>query len=726
MLYNEKRIDFEINGSKGYFSTGKIARKAQSAVLAGLGDTVVLATVSIGEANSDLDYFPLSVEYVEKLAAAGVVSGSRFVKRERFPTDEAILRARIIDRSIRPMFPSDYRNEMLVMVEVLSYDPEHDPAMLGLNAACAALLISKAPFNTPISGVRVGLKDGEGNEFEQILKNMPRGDRDSEQVKTKLNLVIAGDGTKVTNLDADAYEVSEEVIIDAMKYGLEQMKDWIDAQQKFMKLVDPEKSEYTSFALPEELTEAVKKEFGERIMGVLDISASEDPQFTKTQVRSSKEAKSIQEDMAKRFEGKYSKSQLKDAYEKVAKYQMRKFIKENSKRLDGRVFDEVREIGAQVGLLPRVHGSGLFTRGLTQVLSSVALAPIQKEMIVETMTGEDRRSYMHFYSQYPFTMGHMERYKVMPGRREIGHGSLAEKAVIPVLPSVEQFPYTIIVNSDVFSENGSSSMACTSGSTLSLMDAGVPIRSHVAGIACGIVFDESEPEDYAILTDIRDLEDFYGFMDFKVAGTREGVTAVQFDTKSVGLPMDVFEKAIVQSKATRMKVLDMLYEAIPAPNASVSQYAPVVEQVKIPVSKIGELIGPGGKNIRELSERTNTEISVEEDGTVFIFASDRTNIEVAIREVEGLSFVPEIGKIYEGEVASIMPYGAFVDIARDVSGLVHVSEMADKFVKDVREFVKEGQRVSVKVIGIDPDGKIKLSMKLGNKKEEDNNRNEER
>ncbi|HRI06046.1 MAG TPA: polyribonucleotide nucleotidyltransferase [Candidatus Dojkabacteria bacterium] len=710
MLYNEKRIDFEVNGVKGFFSTGKIARKAHVAVMAGLGDTVVLASVSVGDAVSDIDYFPLSVEFVERLAAAGIVSSSRFVKRERFPSDDAILKARIIDRSLRPMFASDYRNEVQLMIEVLSYDPEVDPTLLGINAASVALLISKAPFNTPISGVRVGYKK-DSKEFEQILKHLPRVDRDDQAEKTVLNLVIAGDGEKVTNLDADAYEVPESDIIDAMKFGLKEMQGWLKAQKDFAEIVGVEKEEYLSFALPQELVDAVKEEFGERILKVLDISASEDPQFHKTLVRSSAEAKSIQEDMAKRFEGKYSKLQLKESYEKAAKYLMRKFVKTEGKRLDGRAYDEVREFGAEVGVLPRVHGSGLFTRGLTQVLSTVTLAPLAKQLLVETMTGEDSRSYMHFYSQYPFTMGHPERYKYMPGRREIGHGALGEKAVLPVLPSIEEFPYTIIVNSDIMSENGSSSQATTSASTLALMDAGVPIKKHVAGIACGIIFDESEPNDYAIVTDIRDLEDFYGFMDFKVAGTKDGVTAVQFDTKASGLPMEVFEKAMEQSTKARMQILEGLDKAIAQPRSTVSEYAPILEKVKIPVSKIGELIGPGGKNIRELSETTNSEINVEEDGTVFIFSTNRKDLEEAVAAVSGIAFVPVIGNVYDGIVEAVMPYGAFVEIGRDASGLVHVSEITDGFVKDVNEHLKEGQRVKVKVLDIDNQGKIKLTMK---------------
>lgn len=717
MLFKEQKLEFEINGVKGFFSVGKIARKAHVAVFAGLGDTRILASVGVGEANPELDFFPLTVEYIERMAAAGIISGSRFVKRERNPSDDAVLRGRIIDRSLRPMFPTDFRNETQVVVEVLAYDEAVDPNILAVNAASLALLLSKAPFTTPVSAVRIGyMKDSD--QMEQILRVTAKPDRDDQRQKEKLNLVIAGDGKNVTNLDADAYEVAESEILKAMKLGLEQMSQWIDAQKKFVDMVKPVKGDYFSFALPQELVDEVKHDYADAIKAILDISASEDPQFTQTLLKSSEETKKIMDEMAVKYEGKYSKVQQKEVFEKVAKKVMREFLATNKKRMDGREFEEVREFECEVGILPRVHGTGMFSRGLTQVLSTISLGSIKKAMIQETMTGEDTRSFMHFYTQYPFTMGHMEKYKYNPGRREIGHGALAEKALIPVLPSLSEFPYTIIVSSDVMSENGSSSQACSSASSLALMDAGVPIKKHVAGIACGVVFDEENPDEYHILTDIRDIEDFYGFMDFKVAGTRDGVTAVQFDTKAQGLPYEVFEKAIVQSTATRMKILDTMYDAISEPRATVSQYAPKVSIVHIPVEKIGELIGPGGKNIKELSEDTNTEINVEEDGTVNIFSEDQEGMERAKKYVESLSFMPEIGKTYKGEVVAIMDYGAFVDIAPNVSGLVHVSEMADEFVKDVRSFVSNGQIVDVKIIDIGRDGKIKLSMKATKQTEE--------
>ncbi len=618
------------------------------------------------------------------------------------------------------MFNSDYRNELQIIVEVLSFDPENDPMLLAINAVSAALLISKAPFSTPIAGVRVGFDEANSeNKFKQYLNYIPRADRDGENTQSKLNLIMAGDGVNITNLDADAYELEEQEVLEAMDFGMKKMADWLDVQKKFVDIVQPEKGEYVSFALPQELVDITKAEFGDRIQQVLDISASEDPQFSKTQINSSREAKSIMDAMTERFAGKYSKTQLKEAYEKVAKYQMRKLIKAEQRRLDGRKFEELREFGCEVGLLPRVHGSGLFTKGLTQVLSTVTLATIRKQQTIENMTGEDNRSFMHFYSQYPFTMGTAERYKYNPGRREIGHGALAEKAMIPILPSVEEFPYTIIVSSDIMSENGSSSQASSTASTLALMDAGVPIKKHIAGIAIGIVYDEETPNEYALLTDIRDLEDFYGFMDFKVAGTRDGITAIQFDTKAKGLPMEIFRKAIFQSRETRLNILDEMYKTISEPRKSVSVYAPKVEVLKIQISKIGELIGPGGKNIKEIIEETGAEINIEDDGTVSVYGENQSQIDQAKARILEVSFEPTIGEVYKGEVVSIMPYGAFVDIARGVSGLVHVSEMSDEFVKDVRDFVSEGQQVEVTVIGIEND-KIKLSMKKQKKEEKKN------
>lgn len=705
MLFNEKRYDFEINGKKCFFSTGKIARKSHTAVFAGMGDTVVLATINIGDPLPDSDFFPMSVEYVEKLAAAGMISSSRFVKRERFPTDEAILKARIIDRSLRPRFPSDYRNEVNVMVEVLSYDAECDPVIIGLNAISVALLLSKAPFTDPISGLRVGMKDGN---FTQMFNHV---ERDVTAETMKLNLFVAGDGVGLTNIDANSFEVSDEEMISAMKFAISEMGTWIDAQKKFVDMHEVKKAEYNPFTVPEELLDLVRRKYASDIVHIMDISSYDEADYRERKDNIEQEKKIVIENITKEVEGKFSKLQISEAYAKISKEEMRRFIRQNSKRLDGRLFDQIREINTEVGVLPRTHGSGLFTRGLTQILTTCTLGTIRRQQIIEDMTGEDNRAFMHFYSQYPYTMGESAKYRYNPGRREIGHGALGEKAIIPVLPSKDDFPYTIVLTSEIMSENGSSSMGATCSSSLALMDAGVPIKRPVAGIALGLIYDEENPDESIILTDIRDIEDFYGYMDFKVAGTREGITAVQMDTKAKALPISIFERAIKQSHNARMRILDEMDKALTQPRVELSQYAPRVEILKIAVSKIGELIGPGGKNIKGINEKSGAEIEIEDDGSVYIFSDNPEAIEMAKKMVMASTFVPETGKIYDGEVVSVMDYGAFVEIAPNVSGLLHVSELGDGFVKDIHSKVKLGDRFQVKVLSVGDDGKMKLSRK---------------
>ncbi len=703
-MFNQKKYEFEIDGVKCSFESGKYARRSQGSVIATMGDTVVMVNADAGTPFGDADFFPMSVEYIEKLYAAGKMSGSRFVKRERFPSNEAVLRARMIDRSFRSRFPADYRNDLSLVVTVLSYDPDHDPLILAISAASAALMISKTPFDGPIAGARIGLKDGK--PYDETTEQDP------------MNYIVAGDGKLFTMIDAGCHEIKEEVVIDAMKHGLELMKPWIDAQNEFVKLFEVEKEEYTSYSTPEEL------------LSSMQLFLGDDVERNITSENEKKDSDETIEKLLKEYEGKYTKSTIKEAYYKLVKKATRKLILEKGQRVDGRALDEVRELEAEVGVLPRVHGSGVFSRGMTQSLSIATLGNTRNQQLIDDMTGEELRSYMHFYNGLPFSLGESGRIKWIPGRREIGHGALAEKALRPVVPSVEEFPYTIIVMSEILSQNGSSSMAATCGSTLALMDAGVPLKRPVAGIAMGVVTNDDFSE-YKILTDIKDVEDFHGDMDFKVAGSREGITAVQMDNKAAGLPIEIFEQAIEQSKKARMHILDVIEKVMPAPRENVSKYAPKVATVKIPVSKIGELIGPGGKNIRELSESTGTEVNVDEDGTVNIFGESQEAIEQAVQRLSGLSFEAEVGKIYSGKVEGVMEYGAFVEIAPDVSGLVHVSEMSNEFVKDVRDFVTEGQEVEVKVLDVDESGKIKLSMKAAKgdtqeKKSDGDNKREER
>lgn len=661
--------------------------------MAQMGDTVVLATANVKEVSNDASYHMLGVEYLEKMYASGRISGSRFVKRDRFPSDDATLKARIIDRTIRPRFPNDYRDEVSVIVKVLSFDPQYDPLVLGANAVSAALMISPATFNGPVSLVRV-TKD-EDNKLSPLNIHI---DRDNAY-DTDLNMVLGGDGETLVNIDTNSKEVSEEKMIEAMEYGLELMQPWLEAQKKFADLVgEVEKREYESFAIPKDLMKKVSESFGEEIAGNL-MSESRRSNADKTKKK-----------MYEEFSGDYSKREIGEAYEEYAKKETRRLVLEDGKRIDGRGFDEIRPLDTKVGLLPKVHGSGRFTRGMTQVLTIATLGSSRKKQIIDDMTGEEDRRYFHYYVEAPFVFGDAGRVRHIPGRRAVGHGALAEKALVPVLPSMEEFPYTILLMSEVMSEEGSSSMASTCGSTLALMDAGVPIKKPVAGIAIGVIYDQ-ETGEYETLADMAGVEDFYGFMDFKVTGTRDGVTAIQMDTKSEGLPIEIFKAGFEKAKKIRVKLIDEIEDTISEPRKKVSEEALKIETVKIPEKKIGELIGPGGKMIKSIQEENCVEMDVEEDGTVNIYSQSAPDIAKAKEIVESFAFVPEVGKVYKGTVESVVDFGAFVEIKRGVSGLLHVSEMSNGFVKDVNKYAKEGEEMDVKVIGVDDEGKIKLSRK---------------
>lgn len=689
MLFKEIKHDFEIEGTKCSFETGKLALKSESSILARMGDTVITVNVNSNPATGEFDYFPLSVEYIEKFYASGKISGSRFVKRERYPTDDAVLKARMIDRSIRPLFPEDYKDEVSVIVTVMSYDEENDPLILAMNTVSVALMNSKSPFEGPIGGVRVGMN--EDGSLKQILKSM-----DLTSETDKMNYVVSGYDDKFTMIDAGSYEVEEEKIIEAMDESFSYIKSWTDAQKEFLAKLEKKDKAYVSVKTPVEVVDAVREFLGEeRILENLQKADSDVHNATKAEV-------------FEKFEGKYSKSNMESAYDLLLKKALRKLVLEEDVRSDGRKMDEVREIYTELDLLPRVHGSALFTRGVTQTLTVATLGSLKDVRLVDDMLGDREQRYMHFYNDLPFAYGDAKRVRLIPSRRAVGHGMLAEKGLWPVIPSEEEFPYTMLVMSEIQGENGSSSMASACGSTMALMAAGVPIRKPVAGIACGLV---AQDEQFKVLTDMQGVEDFYGHMDFKVIGTKDGVTAVQMDTKTKGLTMDIVKETFKKSKEARLMILDKMSETISEPNEGMSKYAPRVVQVKVPQDKIGEIIGPGGKNIREISESSGAEIEIEEDGTVNIYSSSEESIEAAKKLVSGYDFQPEVGKIYEGKVASIMDYGAFVDLAPGVAGLLHVSEIADEFVKDVRKYVNEGDIIKVKVIGVDGQGKIKLSIK---------------
>ena len=698
MLFKEVKHEFEIDGRKCTFETGKLALRSESSILARMGDTVITVNVNTATPKQESDFFPLTVEYIEKFYASGKISGSRFVKREKFPSDDAILKARMIDRAVRPRFPKDYRNELNLIVTVMSYDGENDPALLAINAASLALMYSSAPFNGPLAGVRMGMVDGK---LQNVLKSM-----DLTTPEEKMNYVVAGDGKTFTMIDAGCYEVSDEEVLDGMKQSLDLMKPWIDAQNEFLSKVEMKSKEYASAAVPDEVVSAVHDFLGdEKIENNLKEANEKVHEATKAEVFA-------------KFEGQYSKMVLAEAYDYLQKKALRKIVLKENIRVDGRQITEIRELYTEVDLLPRVHGSALFTRGVTQALTIATLGSLRDVRLVDDMEGEREQRYMHFYNDLPFAYGICDKVKFAPSRRAIGHGMLAEKALVPVIPSETEFPYTMIVTSEIQGENGSSSMASVCGSTMSLMAAGVPIRKPVAGIACGLVTDEDG--SFKVLTDMQGVEDFYGDMDFKIAGTADGVTAVQMDTKTQGLSMEVVEQTFKQSHEARLMILETMSKTISEPRKTLSEFAPRVAQEKVSVDKIGEIIGPGGKNIRELSERTGAEIEIEEDGTVNIYSASQESLDQAVEAIRRYDFKPVVGEVYEGKVASVMPYGAFVDLVPGVAGLVHVSEITDEFVKDVHKYLNEGDIIKVKVVGIDNQGKIKLSIKaLNEKKSED-------
>jgi polyribonucleotide nucleotidyltransferase len=695
--------EFSFEGSTCSLSTGKIAQRSDGSVVARMGDTIVLATANVGNPLEGANFFPLSVEYIERMYAGGLISSSRFVKRERFPSTEATLAARMIDRSIRSRFPDDYRNEVQVVLTILSYDPDHDPLIIGFTAVSAALMMSAAPFNGPIAGIRVG-HDGENPVIR--LDDVGVNDHMDD---TSMNFILSTDGDVVTMIDADAKEVSEDTVVAGMEFGVSSAKTFIDEQKAFISEVEKEfgktvKPEYESYSVPKDLLSKVRKEKKKAITAALEGEDREIRKEGLTQVK---------EELFDEFEGKYTKNQMSEAVEYVAKEIVRDWILSDKRRMDGRALDEIREIAIEVEVLPRAHGSALFTRGGTQTLSVTTLASGRLEQIIEGMEGEDTRRYMHHYNAPDFSVGEAGRYMYIPKRREIGHGALAEKALEPVIPDQEVFPYTIRVVSEIMSQSGSSSMAAVCGSTLALMDAGVPITKPVAGIAMGVVTSD-DLKDYVILTDIFEQEDFFGDMDFKVAGTRDGITAIQMDNKRSGLPVEIFKEALKGAQDARLSLIEKIEAVIDTPRTQMSKYAPKIDIVRIPVDKIGELIGPGGKVIKGIIERTGADINVEDDGKVTISSTDEESRKQAVKIIEDMFEEAEIGRVYSGEVTRIEDFGVFVEVAPAITGLVHVSEMSDSFVKDPRALVKMGETVKVKVTGVDERGRVQMSMKAVN------------
>ncbi len=683
----EKSI--ELGGRTLTLKAGILAEQATSAVLASYGDTVVLATVVSSPQKMDIGYFPLYVEYQERLYAGGRIKGSRWVKREGRPTDEEILNGRLIDRSIRPLFPKEYKEEVQVMVTVLSVDLENDPGILSAVACSAALAASSIPWKGPVGVVNVGLKDG--TYFTNPI--------DSEKKFSELDLVVSATKEAVLMIEAGANEVTEEEILGGIKHAQEEIAKINTFIQEFADEVGPKKKEVKETSASSDLIKQVKK-----------LAEPQIPQIIENMNKFGGERSSEYEELVKSVSEAVSEDNKSLVYAVVEDLK-KKYIRElilSGKRTDGRKHDEIRPLTAIVGVLPRTHGSAIFSRGATQVLTVATLGAPSMGQLIESAEGEEEKRYMHHYSMPPYSTGEVGRVG-SPNRREIGHGALAERALEPVIPSEEVFPYAIRVVSEVMSSNGSTSMASVVGSTLSLMDAGVPLTAPVAGIAMGLILDEKK---HAILSDIAGIEDFNGDMDFKVAGTAKGVTALQLDVKTLNLTLPVLEEAFAQAKKGREHIMEAILKAIPESRKQVSNFAPKIKVVKVPVEKIGEVIGPGGKMIKKIIAETGAQVEVEDDGSVNISAQDESALEKAVTWVESLVKEVAAGEIYEGTVKRIQPFGAFVEVLPGKEGLVHVSDMGEEFVKDPNDVVSEGDTVQVRVKEIDNLGRINLSMRM--------------
>jgi len=673
----------------------RVGFRTTASVLVTYGDTVVLGTAMVGTRPVVLDYFPLSIDYEEKFYAAGKISGSRFIKREGRPSDDAVLIGRLIDRPIRPLFPKGYRQEVQVVSSVLSMDPDFRPDSIGMIAASAALMLTGTPFDGPVAGLRIGRVDGQFKAF------LTREERDSSD----LDLVVAGIETGVTMVEAGAKEVSEETIADALEWAFKAYQPAIKLQKELAAKVSPEKLEY-KLVLPDEKIQAETDKWVDGKLG----EALQKPYPERNELVSTLRW-DFHEKMAEKI-GTEEYEDLHDEYDEAFTMaihkDVRKGIIENSVRPDGRKLDEIRPLSSEVGVLPRAHGSSIFTRGLTQAMNIVTLASPSYAQIVDTMEVTDgERFYMHHYNAPGYTVGEVRRLG-SPGRREIGHGYLAERALVPVLPKLEDFPYTIRSVTEIMSQNGSTSMAATCSSCLALMDAGVPLKAPVSGIAMGLMMDGDKPY---VLSDIADAEDFAGDMDFKVTGTSAGITALQMDMKVHGLPVNILTEALQKSKSGRAFILDHMLSTINEPRKALSPYAPRIEKIKINPDKIGAIIGKNGDIIKKITSETGAQVDIADDGLITIASADTKSIEAAMKWIKSLTEEPEIGTIYEGKVVSIKDFGAFINILPGIDGMVHISELSDDRVGKVTDVLKEGQIVKVKLIGIDDRGRLSLSIK---------------
>jgi len=699
----------EVGGKTITLETGLLAQKAHGAVLARMGDTAVLATVVASDPVEGLDYFPLKVDYEERLYAGGIIKGSRWVKREGRPSEDSVLTARVIDRSIRPLFPKTYRDDVQVIAMLMSVDNENDPVVLALTAVSAALSMSGIPWNGPVSGVRIGRSNGEF-VVNPTIEQLEKSDMDLFVTSTTENILM---------VEMGGDQVAEQIVLDGMEKAQEMDKIIVSGIKEFtQKVVD--KKGYAYEYEEKELTEAqvAEKQVLETVKTFIEENFPQEIIEKAGEGRNPAQEHFLEKVFAQ-FEGKTSKGKMNDLISEVIKKKVRSKVLTENTRVDGRLMTQVRPLSAQVGLFARTHGTGLFMRGETHVLTVATLGSTSLEQLLETMHGEVSKRYMHHYNFPPYSVGETGRIG-SPGRREIGHGALAERALMAVIPSREEFPYTIRLVSEVMSSNGSTSMASVCGSTLALMDAGVPIKEPVSGIAMGLMKDG---DNVKVLTDIQGIEDFYGDMDFKVAGTKSGITALQMDVKIDGITREILEIALTQAKAARLEILDVMLAVIDVPRDHLSTFAPRIKSIKIDPAKIGEIIGPGGKNIRALQEDTSTEIDIDEDGTVHISGVDPQGVQDAYDRVDQMTREIKVGEVYHGKVVRLMDFGAFVEILPGRDGLVHVSELSPGFVKSVSDEVSEGDEIDVKVIKIDDQGRINLSRKalMGDQKHQEQN-----
>ncbi len=703
--YGKKLIQVETDlcGQKLTLEVNRVGFRTSASVIARYGETVVLGTAMVSEHQAHgMDYFPLSIDYEERFYAAGKISGSRFIKREGRPSDDAILIGRLIDRPIRPLWPKGYRNEVQGVATVLSMDPNFRPDMIAMIAMSAAFTLTGAPFDGPIAGLRIGLVDGK-------LKAFPSAQQLDEG---PLDLVVAGTEDAIMMVEAGASEVSEEQITEALEFAQKALQPAIKLQQELAAKVGVTKKEY-ELVLPDE---SIQSKVDEWVAGKLGDKIRA-PYPERNELVNDLRLK-FHDFFAEQFEDEYAalKPEYDEAFTMALHKDVRKGIVDENVRPDGRKLDEIRPLSSEIGLLPRAHGSSLFTRGMTQAMNIVTLAPTSFAQMLDTMERNDaEKRYMHHYNAPGYTVGEVRRLG-SPGRREIGHSALAERALLPVIPAEDVFPYAIRSVTEIMSQNGSTSMAATCSSCLALMDAGVPLKAPVSGIAMGLMMDGDKPY---IMSDIADAEDFAGDMDFKVAGTEKGITALQMDMKVHGLPVEILKQALTQGKIGRAQILEHMLSTIKTPKTEMSPYAPRVESIKINPDKIREVIGKGGETINKIIAETGAQIDIKDDGTVFIASPDKKSIDGARQYIETITAEPEVGKIYQNvPVVNVMDFGAFVQIMPGKDGLVHVSEMSEERVNRPSDVVKEGDLVTVKLVAVDEKGRLNLSMKAA-KQEKD-------